>query len=526
MKKNKILAIVVCMVLFSSWYGCTDKFKDYNTNPNQATEDMLVGLLRIGAFFPTMQQDVIPVSDVTANDYQRAQNLAGDMHSGYMTPIGTWNYSNNATQYNLKFSRWNDAAFDVAFRKVMPAWLDIKKQSESKYPEIYAVAQILKVEAMHRITDIYGPLPYLNFGVGENVDYDSQEDIYNSFFQDLNKSITVLESYTNKNPSAKPLAKYDLVYHGDFSKWLKFANSLKLRLALRIAYVNPSEAKTYAEEAVAKGVITQNSENAILKSGNGITIFNPLQICWDNYDDVRMGATMESYLTGYNDPRLPKYFQKSTYGTYNGARLGNTIYSKSLYQKLSSPAIYADTPIKWMNAAEIAFLRAEGALKGWNMGKNAKDLYEDGVKLSFEENGVPLNNYLQNTTLKPASFNPRAGWGTVPEGSELLSTVSIAWDNNATSEVNLERVITQKWLAIYPDGQEAWSEFRRTGYPRVFPVISNRNSNIDTQLQVRRLPFPHSEYDNNEDEVEKGVILLGGADNGGTKLWWDKKKRN
>ena len=90
--------------------------------------------------------------------------------------------------------------------------------------------------------------------------------------------------------------------------------------------------------------------------------------------------------------------------------------------------------------------------------------------------------------------------------------------------MKLEKIITQKWIAMYPNGQEAWSEFRRTGYPKVIPVVNNlSNGTIDTDIQVRRMTFPRSEYANNAAAVKEATSLLGGADNGGTKLWWDKK---
>jgi hypothetical protein len=90
--------------------------------------------------------------------------------------------------------------------------------------------------------------------------------------------------------------------------------------------------------------------------------------------------------------------------------------------------------------------------------------------------------------------------------------------------VKQERIITQKYLAIYPDGEEAWSEFRRTRYPKVIPNVTNNSSGtINTTTQIRRLKFPTTEYANNTEEVQKAVVLLGGADNGGIKLWWDKK---
>ena len=112
--------------------------------------------------------------------------------------------------------------------------------------------------------------------------------------------------------------------------------------------------------------------------------------------------------------------------------------------------------------------------------------------------------------------------------SAAVSTITVQWDGTASNEQKLERIITQKWLAIFPDGQEAWSEYRRTGYPKLFPVANNFSvGTIDTQIGIRRIPFPTSEYGNgNSAEVAKAVGLLGGPDNGGTRLWWDVNKTN
>lgn len=520
----------MCVLGISTFMSsCTDNFREYNTNSYEATEDMLPGLIKIGAFFPTMTADVIPTSDVDANEYQRAQNLAGDMHSGYMASIGIFG-SNNGANYNLTYEKWNDMAFSVAYKKVMPAWKEVRDKGGEEFPEVFAVAQIIKVAAMHRITDIYGPLPYLKFGHGEiTTPYDSQETIYKSFFEDLDNAIKALKEYTSTFPAAKPLKKYDMIYGSDLSKWITFANSLKLRLAMRISYVDPVSAQKYAEEAVLDGVMQENTENAILKSNLGISVFNPIKICWDGYADIRMSASMESFLTGYSDERLSKYFQESEFGDYHGARLGNNVTNKTSYIKLSSPNIMEDTPVQWMVAAEMYFLRAEGAIRGWNMGGNAKELYEQGIRTSFGQWKAELGNYLTNSTAKPAPFTakPGAGSGSISTTNKLLPTITIPWNETADFETKLERIMTQKWLAMYPEGQEAWSEYRRTGYPKIFPILNNRNSSIiSTELQVRRLPFPQSEYDNNTEEVEKAIILLEGNDNGGTKLWWDKKVRN
>ncbi|MDL2211174.1 SusD/RagB family nutrient-binding outer membrane lipoprotein [Bacteroides sp. OttesenSCG-928-M17] len=523
----KIYILFICLFVLAS---CTDDFQKHNTNEHEATEEMLsYDNLKIGGFFPQMQRDVIPVSDEGANDYQRAQNLTGDIYSGYMGAIGMWNSGSNNTTYNLLFDTWNDVAFNVAFTKVMSAWKQIVNLVEDEENSItYALAQVLKVAAMHRITDNYGPIPYLKFGHGGiTTPYDSQEEVYKSFFAELNEAIEIITDFLEKNPTARPLKKFDMVYEGNFSKWLLFANSLKLRLAMRTVYVTPDLAKQYAEEAVASGVLENNSDNANLTSTNGIAVYHPLKKCWDDYSDTRMGANMESFLKGYNDNRIGKYFREATIdenGGYYGVRTGIRITNKDNYLPLSVPNIEANTPVQWMCAAEVYFLRAEGAIRGWNMKGSAKELYEKGITTSFQQWKVEVDEYLSDNTSKPAAYIDQVASNSIHLGDKRLSTITIAWDEKADMEQKLERIITQKWIAMFPDGQEAWTEFRRTGYPKIFPVAVNNSANtINTDVQIRRITFPKSEYNNNEVEVKKAVSLLGGADTGGTKLWWDKK---
>jgi len=181
------------------------------------------------------------------------------------------------------------------------------------------------------------------------------------------------------------------------------------------------------------------------------------------------------------------------------------------------------TQIVWMTAAESYFLRAEGALRGWNMGGDAGDFYRQGIAASFAENGLPATdaaNYAADNTSTPIPFTDNSGQSG--NNAPAPSNITIAWNDAAPFEENLERIITQKWIAMYPDGPEGWAEFRRTGYPKLFPVVTNR-SNGTIPGFVRRIPYPQSEYNNNAAGVQTGVALLGGADGGGTRLWWDKK---
>jgi hypothetical protein len=522
------LLLVLC-------FSCTKKFDKYNTNPNNATDEMMeYDYLSTGVYFPQMQQNIFPVAqqpNFGDEMYQIVQNLAGDVYSGYMGASNNWFGGANNTTYAL-IPSWYSAAFGRSFLSVMPAWLAIKKKSEVTNPHIYALAQILKAMSLHRTTDMYGPLPVSNFGNGSlTTEYDSQERVYDTMFSALNYAIVTLSDFVQRYPGQKPMEKYDMVYGGDYTKWIRFANSLKLRLAMRIVYANPTKAKQYAEEAVGNpiGVITDNADNAMLKSSNGVTVNNPLYIICFNFDDIRMGANMESFLKGYNDPRAGFMFNKAPDGQYHGIRNGIAIANKAAYTTpFSTLNVAATTPVRWMSAAEMYFLRAEGAARGWNMLGTAQGLYESGISTSFNQWGAGSSTaYSNDATSKAAAYTDIGITGTgnnIGATSTQLSTITIKWNDADAFELKLERIMTQKWIAMYPDGQEAWSEFRRTRYPKIFQVVSNQSGGaINSATQIRRLPFPQTEYQSNGSGVATGVTQLGGTDNGATKLWWDKK---
>ncbi|KAA6352306.1 hypothetical protein EZS27_000256 [termite gut metagenome] len=527
---SKVSLMYGLVVLFN--VACTDTFKDYNTNKHEATEEMMsYDNLKTGSFFTQMLRNVVLFDDGKnlSSDYQIAQGLSSDFYSGYTAPTGDWNNRNHNGSYNF-VTGWLEMTFKSGFTGIMPAWQSIVKIAEEQdLPEIAAIATIVKVEAMHRVADTYGPIPYINFGSGNlKNDYDALEDVYKKFFEELDNAIDALTNYALSNP--KILEKFDYIYAGDAVKWVKFANTLRLRLAMRVVYAAPALAQAEAEKSISNsiGVITEISEQASLKHTSNLTYFHPLyEIAYNfNGGEVRMNASMDVYMNGYNDPRREAYFTPASSG-YHGVRLGvtanimdnykNGTYISNLNMDKSS------TKIIWMTAAESYFLRAEGALRGWAMNGNARDLYERGIAVSFEENGVQgVSNYITNSASVPSSFVDNAVGSS--NNYAAPSNITIAWNSSGVLEENLERIITQKWIAMFPDGPEGWAEFRRTGYPKLLPVVTNNsNGTIDTNIQIRRLPYPQSEYQNNSDGVASGVSKLGGADNGGTRLWWDKK---
>src|SRR6218665_54172 len=529
MKKNSnaILAVVLwAIALF--FPGCTGNFENMNKNPYGATnEDIKADLLP--ASLRVAQLNIYIYTPPW--DTQLQQNLLADVYSGYMMPPTPFRGNSNNMNYDL-VDAWNVFAFVPTYDNVMNPIATVEEFTgkEASQKDLYAMAKIIKAEAMHRVSDIFGPVIYSKYKQAEadgTVQYDSQEEAYNHFFEDLKTAIDILTPLSSSASSIQFKAA-DLAYGGSYSKWLKFANSLRLRLAIRIAKVNATKAKREGEAALAGagGLISENNESFFVAFG---TTNHPLNIMNNEWSDVRMGAPMESVLGGYNDPRLPKYFVAAidpvATGQFKGIRNGINIDAKTRYQDYSKLITFANK-VQLMTAAEVWFLKAEAALRGWTGAGSPQTNYEKGIQVSFEQHGLSAraSAYINDAVSKPKEYkDPKAitaGQNDVLNGNPNLSTITIKWDEAASEERKLERVITQKWIAVYPDGQEAWSEFRRTGYPKLFPVVINNSGGKITGF-IKRINFVNNEYSTNKAAVEKAVTMLGGPDTGGTSLWWD-----
>jgi hypothetical protein len=537
--KFKIVALAALGLSMFAVSSCTSDFEEMNQNPLAMTNELLTyDYMHIGAFFPQMQKSIYYNNSNGNWEFQLQQNLNADIYSGYLCPPTPFNSGKNNSNYRLM--DWNNWPFKLAMENIMGPWSEVKKIIGNDLKDFNAVALILKVAGMHRLADIYGPIPYSKYGQGgTKVAYDKLEDVYARFFQELDTAVIDLTAYVKANPGVKPFTKFDLVYSGDYTKWIKWANSLRLRLAMRISNVDKAKAKLEAEKAISNeyGVFTENDDRARV---NDPKVGNPLIEIADAWGDIRMGANMESILVGYNDPRLPKYFSPATdarvAGQYKGIRYGIDMTDKQHrvgYSNLGPDFKSANKyNMEWllMSTAEVYFLRAEGALRGWNMNATAQSLYENGVKKSLEQWGVgsAFSGYIADATSKPANY-------TDPQETayniNAVTSITIKWDDAVTNEVKLERIITQKWISMYPEGQEAWSEFRRTGYPKLFPMAVNYSSlvgqNIDSKILIRRLPFTADEYRDNKDAVTAAAAYLkGGKDDAGARLWWDAGQNN
>lgn len=521
--------------------SCTAGYFDINRNPYGVTDDEMqrdgyaVKAALLGISNGVISPDV--------NTTQFTECLLGGTMAGYLADAnGGW--KETISNYNPT-DNWTNVF--MKSDKMIPVIYSNYRQLHqvTDDPILHAVGEIIKIAAMHRVTDTYGPIPYSRIGQnGEiNVPYDSQEDVYKTMFKELDAAIETL--MPNKENSFSPSA--DPVYGGNINKWIKFANSLKLRLALRISYANPELSRAMAEDAVKNevGVMVNNGDNAVFKTwgtdGNPIdkaVEYNKLSThddkdktaCQTMSGDSHAAADIICYMNGYKDPRRTAYFTKSEWDGFEYIGLRRCISipdHKSVGHKFSGVNIGTDSPVYWMTAAEVSFLKAEAtAVFGYEMNADAQTEYENGVRLSFEQWGVSgAEEYLLDDTSKPESYSSLGG----VEGGDLYSEITIKWENSADKEIIQERIITQKWIANWLLGNESWADWRRTGYPRLLPATESGNfsagkGRVDNRKGARRMPYPTDEAASNSTNYTNAVQnLLKGDDVMSTRLWFDCK---
>ena len=538
--KTKAYKYIVGFLALSLFTACD--FQKVNTNEFELLpEEGLMDGISIGGPITAMQKCVFPVgtqADGTsvANRYQTAYNLAADCWSGYFGQNNNWGGPNNLN-YFLK-DGWVASSYTESYSTVVPLWQDLKGKTETQFPEVFALAQILKISAWHKATDMFGPIPYKEAGKGLiTVPYDSQEEVYKAMFKELSDAIEVLTKYAD-NGNSRLLPNADAVYAGDVHKWVVYANSLMLRLAMRVYYADAALSKKYALQAVnhSYGVMKTKDDEAKMERGASLEFKNNLDVLINQYNECRMGSSMLAYLGGYQDPRLPKYFNTSTvsqavtvgtYGKYSGVPTGHDVSSNDAFRDSSRPAITSTTPTYWMRASEVYFLLAEAALHGFAVGGTAESLYEKGIEMSFEENGIASSEVADymSSGLKPSAYSFHLTNPGVNVDVPAVTEATTAW--TGTDEEKLEKIMIQKWIALYPNGQEAWTEYRRTGYPKLHSVVTNySNGEVDSEVGIRRMRFPTNKSTSAEDiaNLESARKLLrGGLDKAGTRLWWDNK---
>ena len=501
MKKYIILLLTLC-----SMSACD--YETVNTDPYGVSDEEL-GPLKYGARFMNMQQRVIPIGSPSlttgpGNDLQNTDLISSGNYIGYFGNNNNWGF-NNESNWNFTDSRMN-YAYQNFYSSIFLPWneiYEIAKDAESPSEQaILEMANIVRNVAWLRATDVFGPIAYTSAGDGSIAPkFDSQEVVYKTMMADLAKSVELLNTI-----SYRVMSQYDLIYDGNVQNWVKLANSLMLRMAVRVHFKDEALAREYIAKALDPkngGVIEDIASEAKIQTSAKMPLLNSMMASVNDYNETRMGATIWGYLRGYRDPRLSKYFTQGTYGygsymqkDYFAVAPENTNSKQETTwsEKFASrPNIDANSPLYWFRASETYFLKAEAALYNLMEG-DPQTFYEQGVSMSFQENGVNgfTADYLE-TTDKPLGIRTMAYWYGDYGHDLSIGNTSPKWDDYTGSlpqkDEQLQKIITQKYLALYPNAVEAWTEYRRTGFPYIMkPMDGAAAGRIGASAEDTRAP--------------------------------------
>lgn len=555
MRQSKYITIITmaCALFFAS---CSDEYmENMNTDPSKAAT------IDPNAQLTTAQLQTygdLSMMEIYRNyHYAFTQQLMGCWN--------TTNYGGRHTLDNNEMSRIWTSFYTQSLKNIIDA--QYRTAEDAEKVNINSVLRIYRVYLMSIITDTYGDAPFSEAGLGFlegkfNPKYDKQEDIYNTFFLEL-------EDAVNKIDPTKDKVTGDLIYAGDVTKWQQLANSLRLRFAMRISNANPTKAQTEFENALVAngGVITDASSDALIKymtiafsfgqeaysdyRGNSLsqllfgndpannpsylcsTFFNQLRQSGDPrtfkisrcyYDglmsatspDNRVDITQEMIEKGIDfSPRNPGAYSWEPWPTgydsdickelaVNNPSVTVTM-AREVEPKLANNFLKSDNPGVVMTSAEVKFLMAEATVKKWNVGSvSAEDLYKQGVRAAMD---FLTDNY-GCTATTDAEFDAFIqGRGTFGH----------------TDNQKLEAINTQAWILHFTNPAECWANVRRSGYPKLkSPAEYGFGQYLTggTEIPVR-LCYPVLESSYNKKSYNEAIERMGGTDNWHSLLWWD-----
>lgn len=475
---NHITFYVVSFTLVFLVSSCDPaEFGDLNDNPNATTVPVTSALLTnaisgIGA----------PAANTTAGAF--TQYFSETQYPGVslytISPVA-WDGIYAGVLYDLQ---------NIIDNNINPETATLVAINGSNNNQI-AVARILKAFRYMYLTDQYGDIPYSTALKGDaRPVYDTQEAIYNDLFKELKEAAAQFDSGL--------AAKGDILFGGNISKWKKFANSLRLILAVRVSDAKPDQGKAEATAALAGGVIESNADNAQLNFPGG-AFKNPWFNTYDGRSDWAISDVIVNTLKDLSDSRLKAFGEPNSsnevvpvpYGLERDPVITYTNAHPD-YSKILNPQFRTEkSPLYLLTAAHVYLARAEAAQRGWT-GDNATAMYNAGIKASWEQWDVfsqdAYDAYIAN------------------------AKVSLAADP-------LKKIAIQRWLAFYPDGVQGWSEWRRTGFPELKPTSYAVNS---SKQIPRRYVYPTTEANLNGANFQAAVSKLSGGDSQDTKVWWDK----
>lgn len=570
------LALAACLGAYAQNPSSIDFKKAISGSDAQAALDALsvkLGQVKTGVYnMRGGKEGGVPASHA----YQYQYNLDTDNYAQYFVITHKdFPYANNTITSTYNISGFNGAGHSGynLVKQNMPALL--VSPEINNLPELKAVYLLYFDLMAQENADLSGPFTYKE-DLANSEDprtYQSVKDIYYAIKADIDQCVACWEYFdANRDDAYKSVitgyldmmesdgnANWNYGYYSEvndrFITFKHLANSLQLRLAMHMAKVEPETAKKWAEEAVQRGVIANVKEQqGVFPTTIGFT--HPLVEIGCTWNDTRISASFESLLMSLDHPYTKYFFLPNANAIENlttheitdaedriiGIRSGeyvgegqaagsNPFINYSTFEK----EVIGTAPLYFISYAETCFLQAEGAIRGWNMGGTAKDFYEKGIRNGYLEDPSYLEqgwlsashdyseyveDYLKVTEAKPYTQVDPQGLG---EPWPSVTKIGVAWNESDPLETKLEKIITQKYIALFPDSHEAWTELRRTGYPKMFPVLnaSDGDGSIKQGEMIRRIPYRYTDPVQLGYWEATGLPALGGPDVQATRLWWD-----
>jgi hypothetical protein len=450
----------------------TVDFGDENLNPNQPSKASTAALL-------TSAMRSLPghVSEVN-----------GNMWVQYISQVTYTEGSRYST------TQWSYDGWYAGALKDIQEVIDLNTEDAASYTNggntanQIAVAKILKAYYFQFITDTWGMVPFSEALLGvDNIApaFDTQQDIYNACFGLIDDALASINSSASVNG--------DVLFGGNMSDWKKFANTLKLTMALRIADADASTAQAKFSEA-RSGAIGSVAENINYPYLTEDTNDNPWQDRFETREDYALSNVLVGHLSTMNDPRLAQYGElPASGGDYTGIAYGveNPNVLQSDVSFIDSDVIYDGTQKGGAiyTYAQVAFSIAEAAVRGWTS-DDAEEWYIKGIQASMDQWGV-----------------------SAEDAAAYLAQDSVKFD----SAKAMEQIATEKWVSLYLQGFEAWSEWRRLDYPQLSPApdaLSGTGIPVRYGYSANTAALNEANYN--------AAVAAQGADNQDTKLWWDK----
>ncbi|MEX2152912.1 MAG: SusD/RagB family nutrient-binding outer membrane lipoprotein [Gemmatimonadaceae bacterium] len=487
----KKLSTVVAASLALSLGACETDLTSVNQNPNAPTD--------VGAeyLFPQGVSSVVGIIGGPWFD-QRMLSLWAQHYAAIQ-------YTEDGDTYQVR----PGVVESTLWASLYVGGLQDLKQAEDKAASVpnsnrVAPAKIMRAWTFGVLTDLWGDIPYSQANKGGDADgtttpeYDTQQSIYNSLFTELKAANDMIGTGT-------PFGNADPIYGGDMTKWKKFANSLRARHAMRLSKVDAAKAQAEFNAAMTDGVFTSNADNAQLvwpgDGTNDAPIYSDSRPPWGkgSRDDHRVSKALVDTLASLSDPRLAVYAACtqasvaaggcSYVGVPNGlenpdaAALGFTFTSR-IGDAFHEP----NTPTRLMTYAEMLFLQAEAAQRGWTAG-SAATLYDAAITASMQQHGVAAADIATYLAQPRVVYNAATG---------------------------LTQIALQKWISLFGQGSEAWNEHRRTGVPTLTPGPA-----AITPAVPRRLTYPGTEQSFNKANLDAATARMTGGDDLMSRMWWD-----